>query len=117
GLDAVEPRHVDVEEDDRGRGLGGPLDRLDPVAGRLQLEARDVLERRRDEAADEGIVVDDEDGVAHGRRAGARPISRRTCPSRAAVIDSSASTTRGSSCVPEPLAIAARAAAKLRAAR
>ena len=48
-----------------GRDLGGRLDRREAVAGLLQVEARDVLERRGDQLADEGVVVDDEDRRRH----------------------------------------------------
>jgi hypothetical protein len=65
GLDAVQPRHVDVEEDDLGLDLARALDRLEAVAGLAHAVARDVLERGGDEPADAGVVVDDEDRVVH----------------------------------------------------
>jgi hypothetical protein len=67
GLDAVQPRHVDVQEDDRGLGVAGALDGLLPVAGLGHPVAGDVLERRGDQPADPGIVVDDEDRPVHLR--------------------------------------------------
>ena len=52
----------------RGRGPPRRLDRLLAVGRLDELEARDVLERRGDEPADERVVVDDEDGVRSSSR-------------------------------------------------
>jgi hypothetical protein len=65
GLDAVQPGHVDVQEDDRGAGVAGALDGLLAVPGLGHAVAGDVLERRGDQPADAGIVVDDEDRPVH----------------------------------------------------
>jgi hypothetical protein len=59
GADAVQARHVEVQEDDDGRLAGGELHRLQTVGRLDEVEARDVLQRRCDELADERVVVDD----------------------------------------------------------
>ena len=63
GLDAVEHRHVDVEEHEPRRLAGGRLHRLRTVARLVQDVRRDALKRRHDELADERVVIDDEDGA------------------------------------------------------
>jgi hypothetical protein len=63
GLDAVEPRHVVVEEDDLRALLDRGFEGLLTVARLTQPESGDVLERHRDQLPDRGIVVDDQDRV------------------------------------------------------
>jgi hypothetical protein len=72
-LDAVEPRHVVVEEDDLRAVLEGGFEGLLTVARLTQPESRDVLERGGDQPPYEGVVVDDQD-----RRAHASPSRTRT---------------------------------------
>src|SRR5262249_58025862 len=55
-LDPVQARHVDVEEHQRGTLALSDLERLDAVGRLVQLELRDVLERGRDQLADELVV-------------------------------------------------------------
>jgi hypothetical protein len=81
GLDAVQPRHVDIEEDDRGPGVAGALDGLLTVAGLGHPVAGDVLERRRDQPADAGIVVDDEDRPVHRKLLRKRSKAASAMPS------------------------------------
>jgi hypothetical protein len=65
GLDAVEPRHLVVEEDDLRAFLDRGFEGLLTVARLAQPEPGDVLERHRDQLPDRGVVVDDEDRVGH----------------------------------------------------
>jgi hypothetical protein len=65
GLDAVEPRHVVVEQDDLRAILEGGFEGLLTVARLTQPEPADVVERGGDEPPDERVVVDDEDRPAH----------------------------------------------------
>jgi len=65
GLDAVQPRHVDVEEDDRRLRVPGARDGLFTVSRLRHPVAGDVLERGGDEPPDGGVVVDDHDGAVH----------------------------------------------------
>jgi hypothetical protein len=65
GLDPVQARHVDVQEDDLGQGLAGSFDGLVTVARLGHPVAGDVLERGGDEPAYAGVVVDDEDRAGH----------------------------------------------------
>ena len=64
-LDPVQPRHVDVQEDDRGLDLAGALDGLLAVSGLREPVARHVLQRGRDQPPDAGVVVDDQDRPVH----------------------------------------------------
>jgi hypothetical protein len=64
GLDAVEPRHVVVEQDDLRAILEGGFEGLLTVARLSQPEPADVVERGGDEPAYVRVVVDDEDGPA-----------------------------------------------------
>jgi len=65
GLDAVQARHVDVQEDDRRLGVAGALDGLFTVSRLGHPVARDVLEGGGDEPPYAGVVVDDEDRAVH----------------------------------------------------
>jgi hypothetical protein len=65
GLDAVEQRHVVVEEDDLRALLDGGLEGLLTVARLPQPEPGDVLQGRGDQLADHRVVVDDEDQRGH----------------------------------------------------
>jgi hypothetical protein len=113
GLDAVHARHVDVEEDDRRVARARGRDRLDAVAGLVDVEARDVLERSRDEAADERVVVDDQDRTGQG----APPMPARSSSKRSSLTLCSASTEAGQNCVPAPASMTARASANVPAGR
>ena len=113
GLDAVQARHVDVEEDEPRTLAARDLHRLLAVARLVQLERRHALERRHDELADERVVVDDQHDVA-GRLirspAGCARASRRAA-------SRSASMTSGSKCVPLPCSMITRACAIVEACR
>jgi hypothetical protein len=63
-LDAVEPGHLVVEQDDLRAVLEGGFEGLLTVARLTQRESG-VAERRGDEPADHRVVVDDEDRPAH----------------------------------------------------
>jgi len=62
GGDAVHHRHADVEADDVGAQLLRPRDRLAAVRGLPHhLEAVGLVQQARDAAADDRVVVHDED--------------------------------------------------------
>ena len=63
-FEAVELGHHEVEEDEIGLGAEGLFERLGTVAGELQSRSLPWRGRRRDEFADVGLIVCDED--AHG---------------------------------------------------
>ncbi len=107
-LDPVQARHVDVEEHERRAGAAGDLDRLDPVGRLVQLELGDVLERGRDQLADELVVIDDQHSV-HRRIRRCHRISAAIRSKTSSSIELNASTTFGSKCVPLSALIIARA--------
>src|SRR3954453_5728693 len=110
GVEAVELGHVDVEEDDPRLGLVGLDEALLAGGGLDELEARDVLERRRDQPPDEGVVVDDQDGRRHWTSSRMRSIApSSTVPN--------ASTTCGSNCVPASEPMTSRARSSFEAGR
>ena len=90
--------------------LGGGLERLHPVAGLQQLRARDVLQGGRDQLADERVVVDDEDDLAHSMASLMRANASSGMPAYAATI-------AGSNCVPAWRSISRRASLQPTAAR
>jgi hypothetical protein len=65
GLDAVEPRHGVVEQDDLRAILEGGFEGLFSVARLPQPEAADAAEGGGDQPAYQRVVVDDEDRAAH----------------------------------------------------
>ena len=63
------------------------VERLLAVARLVQLEARDVLERRRDQLADERVVVDDQDAARGSRQCSARMQLERLVRHRGERLD------------------------------
>jgi hypothetical protein len=63
-FEAVHPRHVDVEHDEIGPVALDRLERRLAVAGLAGLHPR-LAEREGEQLADMGVVVDEEDLVAH----------------------------------------------------
>src|SRR5439155_22014319 len=72
-LDAVEARHADVHENERGEQAPSLVDRLAAIRGLAHdLDVRRGLEELAETGADERLVVGDQDARAHARGMRAR---------------------------------------------
>ena len=83
GLDAVKHRHLDVHQGDVRKVLGGQRHGLPPVGGLGDhLDIVFGLEQRPDAAADQRLVVGEQDPDQDGSRAGNSALTRKPPPAR-----------------------------------